>query len=259
MYVLFLFGISILAVHAQKDPIYRIGIEIGGGVLEGNTIGDKWNIRQDVGGYSSHNLPHDHEFGSNSSFISMGIKSQVSLLNERIDILSGLHFTMFNTSIKNHRNNVIYLRMDNPNAVEFYKISGINEKVGYLSIPLEMNYHFFRRNVFKRSRISLFGKAGAEAGIKLYGNTNINFVSDAMKSHEKEVLQSRNLKLNNFYSTFYLGCGFQFTDGNDIQYSYEVKLPGALLTKNNSNIIRPNAFVSAHLSVKFPIQLILKK
>lgn len=262
--VLLLLGVSILSIHAQKNPVYRIGVEIGGGALEGDIMGDKWNMRQDVSGYyyDSYNSPSYYGYGNNSSLMSVGIKPQVSLLNERIDILSGLRFTMFNTKVESYRhqsNGVIYLRTSNPNAVEFYKISNIGEKIGYLSIPLEMNYQLFRRGVFERSRISFFVKAGAEAGIKLYGNANVNFVSEAMQANEKEILQELDLTLNNFYSTFYFGWGVQLTDGNGIQYNCEARAPGTLLTKRNSHIIDPTMFAGVHFSVLFPVQLFLTK
>lgn len=254
-----IFGTVVSGGYAQKKNNFKIGVEFGQGSVEGD-YKDKWNIRQDVDAYL-----YDHGmFGSRaayaqSDFLYFGIKPQISLWNNRVNLYSGLRFTIYDGNLGDKSGkNFFYFRTANPDAVEFYKISLIKEKTGYLSIPLEMSYNIFHSSILTPNMtVSVYGKAGAEIGLSILSKRNVNFVSATMQSHENEVLSSVE-KTDNFYSTFYGAIGGQLTVGNGMQFNVEGIIPSQILTKNHSSIIEPDTFSGIQLSVQFPLSMFIK-
>jgi len=254
-----IFGAVILGAHAQKTSNFKIGVEFGQGSVEGD-YSNKWNIRQDAGAsLYDHGLLSSRVTYAQSDFFYFGIKPQVSLWNNRVNLYSGLRFTMFNSNLGDkNSNNFFYFRTTNPDAVEFYKISLIKEKTGYLSLPLEISYNIFHRNILTpNTTFSFYGKAGAEIGLSILNKRNVDFVSATMQSHENEVLGSVE-KPNKLYGTFYGALGGQLTIENGMQFNVEGIIPSQILTKNHSSIIEPDTFSGVQLSVQFPLSMFIK-
>lgn len=250
------FGAFFGVVFAQKKHTFRVGMEFGGGFLEGS-LDDRWDIRQDVSPYNYGYNSGDYQSGRSfdgMNFTYVGIKPQVSLMNERINIFSGVRFTMFNGRTDgsyNNRGRYFYLRTPNPDAIEFYRVSSIRERVGYLSVPLEISYRIFRIQ-----RVGFSVKAGTEMGLKMYDKQGVDFESSKMQPYEKEILENAGVKLNSLYATFYGAMGCQYVAKNGIQYNAEFLIPSSILTKNNNSIIDPDIFSGFQLSVQFPTTMV---
>lgn len=259
-YILLFFGILFSTILAQDKAVLRMGIEFGNGFVDGELPG-KWNIRQSLNSqYYDYHGRDPYGGGSifESGFSYVGIKPQVSFFNERLNVYSGLRLMMLSSSIGNGKNgDAIYLRTNNTDAIEFYKVISITEKTRYLTIPLEVSYNLFRSGVFTKDvYFSGFFKIGGEAGVKAYDKRNIRFESSKMQVHEKEVLAMVDTKLNSVYVTTYTALGFQLTTANGMQYSAEAVLPSGIRSKNNFNLIVPDAFSGFQFSVQVPLKLI---
>lgn len=257
--ILLLFIAVASAAFSQNKPVFRIGAEIGGGFIDGD-IKEKWDFRQDVSFYDYGGYNRDYYSDMSylgSDYFYFGIKPQVSFYKDRLNIYSGIRFTMFGSSIGNDNDNsFLYLRIPNPDAVEFYKVAFVKEKTGYLSVPLEVSYHFLRGKIFSQNTtLSLFLKLGGEIGINVFSNQRIDFLSPKMQVYEKDFF---NTKPNSLYGTFYMAIGTQLTTRNGMQYSYELLLPGEIISENNFSLMDPTPFVGFQLSVQFPTSLIFK-
>ena len=254
-----IFSVVISGAYAQKTSNFKIGVEFGQGSVEGD-YSDKWNIRQDlITSLYDHGLFSSRAAYAQSDFFYWGIKPQVSLWNDRVNLYSGLRFTMFDSNLGDRNGtNFFYLRTTNPDAVEFYKIFLIKEETAYLSVPLEMSYTIFHSNILTPNiTVSFYGKAGMEIGLSIFSKRNVNFVSTTMQSHEHEVLNSVE-QPNKLYSTLYGALGGQLTIGNGIQFNVEGIIPSQILTKNHNSIIEPNTFSGVQLSVQFPLSMFIK-
>ncbi|MDO5522856.1 MAG: hypothetical protein Q4G48_02290 [Bacteroidia bacterium] len=258
--VLLLSVCFVSVTYAQRKPIFRIGAEVGSGFVE-SELKETWNIRQDVNfyDYGYHvNYPYNNNsfFGSNYTFV--GIKPQVSFFNDRLNVYSGVRMTMFYGGIGSEReNSSVFLRTNNTEAIEYYKITSIDEKAGYLSIPLEVSYNLLRRRIFSgNSLLAGFFKVGAEIGTKVYDKQEVRFESPKMQVHEKELLNSINPETNSTYATLYSAIGAQLTARNGRQFSIELTFPSKIQTNNNFSLTTPTVFSGFQFSVQFPVNLI---
>lgn len=256
-----LFFFFFATLYGQKKSLFRIGIEAGYSEVDGS-LNEKWNVRQDIGTYR-YNRFYDRSSESgagNLQFFYWGIKPQVSFWNNRLNLFSGLRFTTFKGTIGQENDGFFYLRTNNPEAIEFFKVTSIYEKRGYLTIPLEASYTLFTSSIlWPGNTFSFYLKGGTEAGLKIYDRSGIDFVSPKMKAYETGILREAAVGPNPFYATLYGAAGMRFTVRENMQYHLEFFFPSEILTKNNSGIISPKAFSGFQFSVQFPISMFYKK
>lgn len=255
-FLLFLLALFSTA-FAQNSKIFRIGMEYGNGFQEAE-LSDQLNIRQDLNFY-------DYGYGYNgrraaleAGYSYVGIKPQVSLLKDRLHIYSGLRLMMLTSSIGSETGgDAIYLRADNPDAIEFYRLSSLTEKNGYLAVPLEVSYDLFKSGIFSKSVfLSGFFKIGADAGMKIYEKSNVRFRAPEMEAYEQEVLGLVDSEINRIYATCYSALGMQLTAAGGLQFSIETVIPTNVRTKNNFRLIMPNVYSGFQFSVQVPLNFI---
>lgn len=136
-----LFSFTIITKSQNTTPI-RIGIEIGFAAIEGD-VDSRWNIRQDLNSYGG-NLNRIGMRGAYNELLKthLGVLPTFYFMEGRVDISSGLRLTMFSGKIGSNKiddkQSYFFFRHSSPNDdIEFYRIRKIDEKVHYLSIPLE--------------------------------------------------------------------------------------------------------------------------
>lgn len=262
-YVLLIAIYSVSLLYGQNNPTVRIGVEVGNGVVDGK-IKDTWNIRQNVNfydygyDYSGRRPYSDNSFLPSSKYIYLGIKPQISFFKDRINIFSGLRFTMFNNRIGgSNSEEPIFLRVNNPNSIDFYKITSISEKTEYLSVPLEVSYRLFQSHIVREyPAISGYFKIGGEVGAKVYGKQKLEFESPKMLMYEDEILKSNGAKENSFYATLYTSLGLQLSTRNGMQYSIEAMLPSKIRSNDNFSLLTSGTFSGFQFSVQTPINII---
>ena len=246
----------LVTAQAQNCPIFRIGAEYGEKTVLSAKVNDKWNIHQDVGGRW---YDYNSRLGTNNGngFAAytqkyVGIKPEVSLLNDRLNIYSGLRLTMISENISGIGDNAhFYLREATPQGIEFYRVKTISEKLNYLSIPLEVSYV-----PIVIQQVAVYGKLGAQLGYKISGKTSLDFVSESMKQHESELIKKAGVENNKFYSEIYAAIGARFISHRKLHFNIEYMLPSRMLTKNNGSITKPTENEGGlQLSVQVPLQL----
>ena len=255
--VLIIFVILFSTISAQNKRTFRIGMEFGNGLLDAE-VSDKLYIRQD---FNSNDYGYNYNgrrTALEAGYSYVGIKPQASFFNDRLNVYSGLRLMMLSSKIGNKNGrDVFYLRGNNPDAIEFYKISSLVEKNGYLTVPLEVSCNIFRSNIFSDGvYLSGFFKIGGDAGVKIYEKRNIRFRSAEMQIYEQEVLGMIDSEVNRFYATLYSAMGVQLTVSGGVQFSIEGVIPSSVRSKNNLVLVAPDNFSGFQLSVQVPLRFI---
>ncbi len=253
--LLFIFG-SCLSLAAKNPSRLRIGLETGGSEMMGE-INRRWEFRKPwnyQSHYDSYYQGSENAEGEGSMF-HVRVKTELSLLKERVNVSSGLRYTRFNERIFTHDNSQLYLYHPSQQGIELFRIHEINESLGYLTVPLEADVALFG----KIQRWHVFVKGGIQAGVKVHGKTRLDFVSEEMKKYEPEILHAAENTPSNFLSSIYASVGFRFIFDNHIRVTLENSLPHLYLTKNNFSLITPEGLPGIQASFTVPVNFFQNK
>lgn len=247
---------SCLSIDAQNASRLRIGVEMGGSDMMGE-INDHWEFRKPWNRYSNYDSYYYGSVNAESegSMFYARLKTELSILKEWVTLSSGLRYTHFNERIFAYDNSPLYLFNPSQQGIELFRVNGIKESLGYLSVPLEADVAIFG----KIRRWHVFVKGGIQAGVKMHGKTRLDFVSKEMEKYESEILSAVGNAPSNFISSIYGSVGFRFIFDSQVRITLENTLPHLFLTKNYSSLIKPEEMVGLQASVTVPLNLFSNK
>lgn len=251
LFALLIIGVSLLPLSAQKKHKFLIGVETGNNFLEGK-LKDSWFIRQDAGKYSNQ-MSFNRNVSGAISHSFFGIKPELSLLNDRLSLLSGLRIHELSTELGNYFNNTqsyFFLRYEQDDSnVKFARIRSAIETTHYLSIPLEVKYVFLQS-----SWLGVYVKAGTEGGVKVHNEREMNFLDKKMNVHKNEIWNKLSEKPNSFYASIYGSLGIRAHLTPRIDLNLELGLPHTLTSNNHSMLNRTNNTRSSiRMSIQIPL------
>lgn len=253
--LLLLLFCSFLSVEAQQSSRVRIGIEYGTYEMTGE-IDDRWEFRQTKSRYSAQESYSGSEnvIGEGEAHYA-GLKSELSMGDNRLTLASGLRYTHINERISPSRDSQLYLYQPSEQGVELFRIYGMSESLGYLSIPLEADILLWGH----LSNWQTYVKGGIQAGIKVHGHTGLDFVSKEMEKYEDEILAAAGKAPSNFFSNVYGSVGLRLILNNGIRLSIEGIFPPVFLTKNNFSLLTPQSFGGGQFMISAPVNLFSTK
>lgn len=124
----------------------------------------------------------------------------------------------------------------------------MNETLSYLGIPLEADIVLL--GLLRNWQVYL--KAVIQGGLKIHGNTDIDFVSKDMERYTDEILNATGKEPSNLFLNMYSTIGFRLIFKNDVRFSFEGLLPPYYLTKDYFLLLAPETFGGVQLSVSLP-------
>lgn len=246
---------SFLSVEAQQSSRFRIGIEYGTFELAGE-IDNRWEFRQ----AKSHYPSIDNYYGSESAIGEgtvhyAGIKSEFSLWDNRLTLASGLRYNHVDEEIFGLKGSQLYLFQPSEQGLDLFRVNGMNESLGYISVPLEADMVLLGR----LSNWQVYLKAGIQAGTKIHGKTELDFVSKEMEKYEDKILSTAGKAPSNLFVNAYSSLGLRLILNNGIRLSAEVLFPPGFLTKNNFSLLTTESFGGGQFSISTPVNLFSTK
>ena len=197
---------SALAIEAQQQSSrFRIGVEYGIFELEGK-IDDRWEFRQ-----TKKNHPTHDSFSGNENVTGRGdarytgLKSELSIWDNRVTLSSGLRYTLIKERISPSMNSQLYLFHPSTQGVELFRVHGMSESLGYVGIPLEADILLWGR----LSNWQTYVKGGVQAGVKVYENTGLDFISKEMEKYKNDILSTAGKAPSDFFSYAYGSIGLR--------------------------------------------------
>lgn len=245
----------VLSVEAQQSSGLRIGIEYGTYEMTGE-IDDRWEFRYMKG----HNTSPESYLGS-ENVIGTGemryaaLKSELSIWGNRVTLASGLRYTHVSEEISPSKSYQLYLYHPSEQGIEFFRILGMSETLGYLSVPLEADILLWGRH----SNWQGYVKGGIEAGTKIHSKTGLDFVSQEMKKYQEEILSTAGKSPSNLFVNTYGSLGLRLILNNGIRLSGEVSFPGVILSKNNFSLLDTKLYSGVRFMISTPISLFSTK
>ena len=249
--VLILF-LSASSIMAQDKGRFSLTFEYGAKNAS-STLNDNWAVRQDVGAYSSTDYGVNNRVDVRYSINSFGIKPEYGFFDNKLWVSSGIRFTKVSAEMMKFdydEGGYFFLRYKSEGTTtEYAKVNKINEHTNYIGVPLELSFSpFWYRN------FDFYAKIGAELGFKLSSKTNIEFRDAAMAGYEQTVIDNVGVSVNSYYSTVYGSIGAKYHLSNKLNCSFEVLLPIAMLTKNNSSLVELSQVAGVQFSLSVPLK-----
>lgn len=248
---------SFACVEAQQSPGFRLGVEYGTSQMAGE-IDSRWEFRQTGNRYSDYESYYGNENVTGEGVLHYaGLKSELSMWQDRLTLASGLRYTHVNERISPAGNaSQLYLYHPSGQGIELFRIYRMNESLGYISIPLEADILLLGY----LSNWQVYVKGGIQAGLKVHGNTRLDFVSKEMEKYEDEILASVGKEEpSNFFSNVYGSIGLRLILKNGIRLSIEAVSSQVFLTKNNFSLLSSQSLPGVQFMITTPVNLFTSK
>jgi hypothetical protein len=213
-------------------------------------IDDRWEFRQIIDFY-----PGNIEAPGAGEIHFMGLKSGLSLWNNRITLASGLRYIRVNERISSPGNTTLYLFHPSNMGVELFRIREMKETLGYAGIPLEAELLLWGQY----SNWQCYVKGGIQAGVKIHGDQRIDFPLKEMEKYKDEIFATAGKAPSNFFSNAYTSIGLRLILTNGLHLSVEGLLPSSILTKNNFSLLTSQLYGGVQFTVSTPVNLFSSK
>lgn len=242
---------SFVCAKAQQPARFRIGIEYGSYGMAGE-IDDRWEFRLAKTPYVSQEdgTGREHVYGEGEVNYA-GLKSELSVWGNRLTLASGLRYTRINQQISPTWDSPLYLYLPSSQGIELFRVRGMNESLGYIGVPLEVDILLWGR----LSNWQTYVKAGMQAGVKIYGKTSLDFVSSEMEKYGDEIIATAGDAPSDFFLNTYGGLGLRLILNNGIRLSIEALFSPNFLTRDNFSLLTAKTYGGGQLSVSFPVNL----
>ncbi|RNC65200.1 hypothetical protein D7D25_08540 [Proteiniphilum sp. X52] len=245
-----------MSAKAQRDSQFHIGLESGGFALEGK-IDDRWDFRQPTDYQPAYRYYHGSEkaYGEGTLFY-VGIKPQLALWNDRITLASGVRYIHVQERITSgSKTYPLFLYSTSREGIDLFRVNGIDESLGYLTIPMEVNLAVIgNRHVWH-----IYVKGGVQAGMKIHGKTEIDFVSDKLDKYNDEVLAGIGKAPASFFSDVYTSIGVRFILRNAMRLSLDFPAFHSILSKGNFSLLNSQTFPGMQVTISTPVNFFSTK
>jgi hypothetical protein len=239
----------------QSQSRFRIGIEYGSYKMAGK-INDQWEFRQVKIRYATQEDQAGSEHVKGEGEVRYaGLKSELSVWENRLTLTSGLRYSRVNEQISPSRGAPLYLFHSSGQGIELFRVRGMNESIGYVGVPFEADFLLWGR----LSNWQGYVKAGIQAGMKMHGKTTIDFASKEMEKYGDEIIAAAGKAPSNFFLNTYGGLGVRLILNSGVRLSIEALFPQNVLTKDNFSLLTSESYGGAQLSVSLPLNLFSTK
>lgn len=247
--VLILF-LSIGSIKAQEKGRFSLTFEYGAKNAS-SILSDNWAVRQDVGSYTDYGVNSRVDVGN--SINSFGIKPEYSFLDNKLWVSSGIRFTTVYAEMMKYdyaEGGYFFLRYNSEGTTtEYARVNKISESTNYIGVPLELTF-----SPFWYRKFDFYAKIGAELGFKLSSKTNIEFRDASMAGYEQAVIDKVGVSVNSYYSTVYGSIGAKYHLSDKLNCGFEILLPIAMLTQNNSSLVELSQVAGVQFSLSVPLK-----
>jgi hypothetical protein len=137
---------------------------------------------------------------------------------------------------------------ENGTDTEYARVTELNQKTGYVGIPLEL-----RMTPGKDRFIKVFFKAGFSFNFKLHSASNVVFYDDSMNQYKNEVLGLIEDPAG-YYSAFNLGGGLKIGRNTGTSVILGMNAPALVLIPGNDEFVKPVAGGGISLIVRIPFK-----
>lgn len=250
-FVLILLLCSFTYSEAQQPSHIHIGFEYGSHEIKGR-IGKRWEFRHPNIRYSRQtDLSGSERVTGKGNIHYAGVKSEFSIWDNRLTFTTGLRYTLINEQVSPQQGTFIYLFHPSSQGIELFRIKGMEERLGFAGIPLEADILLWGRC----SNWQGYVKAGVQGGVKIHGETSLNFLSEEMEQHGDSIITTAGGAPSRFFLNSYAGLGLRLILQNGIRLSTEIILPPQYLTKGNLTLLTPEFLGGSRFSVSLPTRL----
>lgn len=235
-----LFLCAFFFVKAQDTVQFYMGVEYGRSQLKGN-IDQRWIFSE-----TDKRITTDGSVHGDGQIYYWGLRSEFSMWRDRLTISSALRYIRVNDGFFK----LTYLYQPAIQEVDFIHIYKMDESLGYIGVPLEVEMALLSH--FRDYQVYI--KGGIQAGLKIHGNRRIGSYDDDIIKYEDKIFTMAGKAPSNFLSTIYGAIGFRIgADGFSI--SAELVSPHFFLSKNNFSILTPQTYPGLHCTVSLPFDL----
>jgi hypothetical protein len=249
---LFIILLTILIVksgYSQEKKLKFLYIEGGADFISGEPP-EKGYIRADVNQYSVDYVTTTLRGLLHKSYI--GAKGELRILNGKVGLLSGLHYTRMVSSIgkeaywsENPDYFYLLLRQEETKT-DYLKVREINQVTGYIGIPLELRIY-----PYKPRGITVYYKVGSDFNLRLHSATKAVYYDKTMDQFDDKIGDVVEDPWT-FYSSFHLGVGFRIGKDEKPGVNLEVLVPVAIMAGHKSGLVNPEAGGGFQINVRLP-------
>ena len=183
----------------------------------------------------------------------LGAKIEVRMLNNKLGLLGGIRFTHMISSIGKETYwsdtpNFFYLQFrQEGTTTEYLKIKELNQKSGYLGIPLELRIYPYKPRTF-----TVYYKIGTDLNLRVRTKTDVVFFNKAMEPFQDEVGKIIDAPWS-FYSSCHLGVGFKLGKDPKPGVNFEICVPAAVLANGKTSLVTPQVGGGFQFNVRIPL------
>lgn len=214
--------LSIPALTMAQEETASVGkwITVGVGIGSFEADANNFNIRE-LG--NSNYYWEDVDVVSEDAIYTQYLSAKYEFnLNKYFGVAAGLRFNHYNSSFNYDNDRAIYWEIvNNTEKLEYTKIEYLKHNSAYLGIPIEIKY-----SITPKAPVSVFAKAGAQFGFKLYSENTIEFASENGKKNES-LLDEQIGESDGMVNELYLNVGVRF--GRRIPFNCELTLPSVMV------------------------------
>lgn len=250
-YILLLFlNCLFLTAKAQQFSGFHIGIEYGTSQMTGE-IDERWEFRQTIDSYANYEGYDGSESAIGEGAIHYaGLKTTYSIWNDRLTFASGLRYVNIHERIfPGGSSPHLYLYQPSNEGIEFFRLYGIEESLGYGTIPFEVDLLLLGY----MSNWQVYVKGGIQVGMKLHEKNELDFVSQEMREYENSILSNMNVAQNNFFSNANGSIGLRLILRNGTRLAIEGTSSSIFLTNNNLSLLTSQSLPGVHFMLTVPI------
>lgn len=248
--LMFILNCLFLTAEAQNFSGFHVGIEFGKSQMTGE-IDERWEFRQTVDSYTSYEGYDGFENAIGEGAIQyVGLKTTYSIWKDRLTFGSGLRYVHIHEQVfPGESTPYLYLYHPSNEGIEFFRLHGIEETVGYATIPFEVDMVLLGY----MSNWQVYVKGGIQVGMKLHTKNELDFVVQEMRKYENSILSTRNVTQNNLFSTLNGSLGLRLILENGTRLAIEGTSSSIFLTKNNLSLLTSQSLPGVHFTLSVPI------
>jgi hypothetical protein len=246
----------VLSASGQDDPRSSIYIETG---FDG--IGGYAPEKDYIRAMNSYYFFADHFAESIHGMIMIpyaGIRYERMISGSLLGISGGLRYSMMYSfigkpSCMTGSDDYFYVNYrENGTDTEYARVTELNQKTGYVGIPLEL-----RVTPGKDRLIKIFLKAGFSFNFKLHSASNVVFYDESMNQYKNEVLGLIEEPAG-FYSAFNLGGGLKIGRNTGTSVILGMNAPALVFIPGTDEFVTPVAGGGISLMLRIPFKSVVQ-
>ncbi len=178
-----------------------------------------------------------------------GVRIESPMAKGKFLISGGVRYTQLDGYVdRRAEQGYVYLRLyEDGTSTEYLRVTGLHQKSGYLSVPLE-----FRMFPFKEHRRVSWLMIGSDVNYKLYSDNDVRFQDSDMNKYGDQAASAMGSP-KSWYGSFYAGLGWRFGKPDKTLFNFGFTMP-IFLTNSVSTLMRPVVGVGITIQIQFNVR-----